>query len=373
MKHRAGKCFYACAVAMMLLDGARAGYAQVTRAEGYTPPDDTPKVNVGITLFADYTYVDTPRRKDDEGRDINFSAFQIGRAYINVTGNLSHIFAFRITPDITRSNSTSGSTSGLPTGSYNFRLKLAYGQVNLDDWTTKGTYVRFGMHDTPWVPFAEGIYRYRFQGTIFSDREGFLSSADTGLTGRFNFPGNYGDLHLGVYNGEGFGNSEVNGQKAFQARLSVRPAPMFAVFKGLRLHGFYDGDRYEKDAKRERVIGSVTFEHATISLGAEYLTAKDQTRITAPELSRDGFSVWATPRTPMGIEALLRYDVLNTNKDARPKPKKKRYIAGLAYWPPLQGGKSVAFLLDYDEVKFENTTPLPPRDRRYALHTLFNF
>lgn len=372
MKHGIAKLLFAFACAGLLC-GVRTASAQVTPAEGYTPPDDTPKINVGVTLFADYTYIDTPKRKDDEGRDINFSAFQIGRAYINVTGQFSHIFAFRITPDITRANSTTGSTTGLPTGSYTFRLKLAYGQVNLDDWTTRGTYVRFGMHDTPWIPFAEGIYRYRFQGTIFSDREGFLSSADTGITVRFNFPMNYGDIHTGVYNGEGFGNAEVNSQKAFQARLSVRPAPGVPIARGLRLHVFYDGDHYERDAKRERFIAAVTFEHPYVNIGGEYLDAKDQTRITVPELARDGFSVWVTPRTPFGIEGLFRYDELNQNKDLSPKPKKKRTIAGIAYWPPLQGGKSVAFLVDYEETKFSNQTPLPATTKAYALHTLFNF
>ncbi len=91
------------------------------------------------------------------------------------------------------------------------------------------------------------------------------------------------------------------------------------------------------------------------------------------EIHRDGFSIWATPRTPIGIEALLRYDELNTNKDLSPKPKRKRFIAGLAYWPKLEGGKTVAFLLDYDELKVENITPLPPKDKRWALHTLWNF
>lgn len=373
MKHRFRNLLIACAAAGMIFAGQRVARAQVTPAEGYTPPDDTPKISLGATLFLDYTYNDSPKRKDDDGNDINFSSFNVGRAYFTIQGNLSHIFAFRATSDITRSNSTSGSTSGLPTGSYNFRLKLAYGQVNLDDWTTKGTYVRFGMHDTPYVPFAEGIYRYRFQGTIFSEREGFLSSADTGVSGRFNFPANYGDLQLGVYNGEGFGNSEVNDQKALQVRLSVRPAPMAPVFRGVRVTGFYDGDHYEKDAKRERVMAALTFEHPSVNVGLEYLDAKDRPRVTAAEMRRNGFSLWATPRTPFGLEGLLRYDELVTNKDASPKPKKQRFIVGIAYWPPLQGGKSVAFLLDYDQVKFNNTTPAPPRDRRYALHTLFNF
>ena len=43
--------------------GARAASAQVTPAAGYTPPDDTPSIRVGVTLYADYTYTGQPADK----------------------------------------------------------------------------------------------------------------------------------------------------------------------------------------------------------------------------------------------------------------------------------------------------------------------
>ena len=42
-------------------------YAQVTPAAGYTPPDDTPSIKVGATIFADYTYNKDPVTKDADG------------------------------------------------------------------------------------------------------------------------------------------------------------------------------------------------------------------------------------------------------------------------------------------------------------------
>ena len=38
----------------------------------------------------------------------------------------------------------------------------------MDDWLPRGTWVRFGLQQTPYVDFMEGIYRYRFQGNIFA-------------------------------------------------------------------------------------------------------------------------------------------------------------------------------------------------------------
>src|SRR5215510_15670544 len=87
----------------------RVAAGQVTPAAGYTPPDDTPRINLGMTLWPSYTYQTEPEITDAAGNSVNRSAFDVGRAYINITGQLSHIVAFRITPDITRQ-------SGLVTG-----------------------------------------------------------------------------------------------------------------------------------------------------------------------------------------------------------------------------------------------------------------
>src|SRR6476659_162997 len=96
--------------------------AQVTPAAGYTPPDDTPSVKVGATLFTDYTVVDNPKLKDADGNEVTSNAFNIGRAYINITGNISHLLAFRITPDIARETGVGSSLNG----SYTFRVKYAF-------------------------------------------------------------------------------------------------------------------------------------------------------------------------------------------------------------------------------------------------------
>jgi hypothetical protein len=354
---------------------ARDARGQVTTAQGYTPPDDTPKINLGIVIFASYSYQDKPEVVDGspQKNTIHSNSFDLNRAYINVTGSLSHWFSFRVTPDITRETGTGSSLSGSQT----FRIKYGYGQVNFDDFAPKGSWFRFGLQQTPYIDYDESVYRYRFQGATFTDVEGFLASSDYGASIRYAFPSNYGDVHVGFYNGEGYTSTNDqranNDQKAIQIRASLRPAPGVPIFRGLRVAGFYDTDHYFSDAKKERFVGNVTFEHPYVNAGFEYLDAKDQTTAVASELRRNGFSAWVTPRTPFGIEALIRYDELDTNKDLSPRPKKKRTVVGVAYWPPLQGGKSVAFLADYSEVKLSNTTPNPGKTQIYALHTLWSF
>ena len=356
--------------AMLIASGAR---AQVTPAQGYEPVDDTPLVKLGGTIFADYTYQDKPKVTDSNHNSINQNSFNVARAYINVTGNISHLVAYRITPDI-KTDTNDPATDKSLSGSSVFRLKYAYGQINLDDWIGKGAWLRIGAQQTPLVDFQEGVYRYRFQGTVFVDREGFLTSSDFGLSTHYNLPNNFGDLHVGVYNGEGYSSQSdatgANDQKAVQARLTIRPAPGVPVLKGLRLTGFIDGDDYVQKGAKQRIVGQVTFEHPFINASFEYLDSKDRKTPAVADIHATGWSAWANPKTPFGLEALFRYDELKPNKEV--SAKKKRFIGGVSYWFPVQKGVTTAILADYEQVKYDSALG-KPKEQRWALHTLFSF
>jgi len=349
---------------------AGAASAQVTPAAGYVPPDDTPAIKAGATFFGDYTALTTPKIKDADGNEVTSNAFNVGRAYINITGNISHNIAFRITPDIVRE---SGAANAL-NGSYAFRLKYAYAQFNLDDWLNQGrtgSWIRLGMQQTPWVDFMETLYRYRFQGMVFEDREAFLSSSDIGASFHYNFPGNYGDVHTGIYNGETYTKPEANDQKSFMIRASLRPMRMHPVLRGLRLTGFYDNDAYVKNAERTRGIVALTFEHKYLNASFDYLAATDQTSVTKTPVDARGYSIWATPRATNGWEGLLRYDHLEPNTHV--SGTKKRTLGGIAYWFPHQGTVSTALLFDVEQVNFDDFIVAQPTQRRIALHALVNF
>ena len=96
--------------------------AAIAVAEDNNNANNNVTVKVGGTIFGDYSYT---------ANDLRPSQFQITRAYINITGNVGTLLSFRITPDVSRENGANSSQT--------FRLKYAYGQVNLDSWTTKGS------------------------------------------------------------------------------------------------------------------------------------------------------------------------------------------------------------------------------------------
>jgi hypothetical protein len=333
-------------------------------------PDDTPSIRVGVTIYTDFTYTESPEVKDADGNAINSSAFDVSRAYINAVGNLSHLLSYRVTGDVRRFTSGSTSSPSSIEGSDTFRLKYAYGQINLDSFLPKGSWARLGAHQTPFVDYEEGIYGYRFQGNVFVEREGYLSSSDFGISTRVNLPKEYGEIHAGVYNGETYVKGEVNNQKAFQIRGTLRPAPKSPVLKGLRLTAFYDADHYVQGADRKRLILNTTFEHKRLVLGADWLDAADQTSAKAPRVESSGYSLWARPRTSLGLEGLIRYDSLKPNDkvDAR----KNRTILGGAYWFKTKAPVSAALLLDYEHVTY-GAALVRPTENRIALHSLFAF
>ena len=177
---------------------------------------------------------------------------------------------------------------------------------------------------------------------------------------------------MGVYNGEGYNRSEANTQKAFQVRATIRPAPAVNVLLGLRLTGFWDADHYIRDGDRDRVIGALFFEHPWVHVGFNYMKARDQARIENVEINSEGWSAWVTPRTPIGIEGLFRYDHLEP--DDRNDSEKNRTIAGIAYWFTFpKPGVTTALLADYEKVEYDDFAPARPTEKRYALHMLVNF
>lgn len=353
---------------MLVVVPARSADAQTPPA----PPPDTPNIRVGVTLFADYTIQPEPKGTDVDGNEFTPSSFNISRSYINVTGNISKLVAFRVTPDIVRETGAGSSSAG----SYVFRLKYAYGQVNLDDWMQRGSFARFGMQPTPWIDYIDSVYRYRFQGTTFEDREGILSSSDVGATLRYMLPANYGDVHGGFYNGDNYNRAEANDQKAFMIRGTVRPLPNHGRLRGLRITAFLDADAYVDEAERHRRILAATYEHPYVNAGVNYLSTTDQTRAVNPELDGHGYSVWVTPKTPKGYgwEGLLRFDrLVQEQASTAVNGERNRTIAGIAYWFPRQGSVSAAVLIDFEQVDNRAYAPVRPDERRWAVHTLINF
>ena len=151
-------------------------------------------------------------------------------------------------------------------GSLVFRIKYAYAQFNLDDWMTRGSWARLGIQQTPWVDFEEGIYRYRFQGTVFAERERLLTRASpmpacrsTTTSRRTTATSTSASTTARTTSGS---RSTIRRRFEFRGtRPAVRDGRAGAA-RAARRTSFYDDDHYvERRRAQARCIGSVTFEH----------------------------------------------------------------------------------------------------------------
>jgi len=348
-----------------------------------TPAESSP-IRLGTTLFTDFTYQDEPRITDADKNPVHRSEFEVRRAYITLTGSISDLLSFRVTTDVAARQSTTFSGTGLPSdfkagssfdGSLTVRLKYAFGQLNFDKLGPggKGNWIRLGQQQTPYVDFMEGIYRYRFQGTLLVERQGLLSSSDVGLSGHYNLPGDYGDVHVGFYNGDTYTKAEANGQKAFEIRGSVRPFPKRGAAKGLRAHGFYDHDSPVQNGSRNRLVAGATFENRRLNLGFESVHATDKASglPAAASIRSSGWSVWLNPRTTFGLEGLFRYDRYRPN--GKIDATKREVIAGVAYWFAVtKAPLAAALLADFDGIGYDAALGRPD-EKRWELKALLSF
>jgi len=359
--------------AILILAGAGLLAAPGPAAAQAEQPQARPSVRVGGTIFYDYTFTNAPKSTDADGNEYKGSAFDVRRAYINITGSMSPLISFRITPDIRRETSATSSLSG----SLNFRVKYAYVQFNLDEWMPSGSRVRLGIHQTPYIESQEGVYRYRFQGTIFAERDGGLSSSDAGVSFRAALPDRYGTVQVGVYNGEGYSRPDNNGKVSVQLIGQVRPfAKSEGVVSGLRTTVFYDHGYYVQDAERRRFIANATFEHRRLNAGFDWVVGRDQLRIISPDIDSTGLSFFVTPflnEKGKGLEGLLRYDYW-TSEAAGVDGSRRRVIIGGAYWFPNTGPAQAALLVDWEQVtRAGSFLSSEQKQQRLAVHGLINF
>ena len=384
---RSGHVVEAALLALALLAEARPCRAQTPPSPAPTAaPSPAPKpgegIKLGATIFADFTLQDAPRVTDSDRSAVRKSEFEVRRAYLNLSGNVSDFFSFRVTPDVAARQTTT--VSGLPAdarvsssldGSLTIRLKYAFAQCAFDKFggAGKSAWIRLGQQQTPYLDFMEGIYRYRFQGTLFVERQGLLSSSDVGFSGHMNLPREYGDVHVGAYNGDTYTRAEANGQKAVQARVSLRPLPRHVLLKGLRVHTFVDRDSPVAGGARNRTTADLTFEHRHLNLGVDYVWAADRAsgRPSTTEVRSTGWSAWVNPRLGTGLEGLFRYDRYTPNRAVA--GRKREVIAGVACWfRVLRAPQAVAVVADYDGVDYDAVLARPA-ERRWELKALLSF
>ena len=304
----------------------------------------------------------------------NFNKFDIKRGYLTVEKEIAPWFQARVTTDVT---TVKDATSNLD-GSFSLRLKYIYGQFNIPDiaFFTKPN-VEVGMVHMPWLDFEEHVNYYRMQDTMFIERNGIFNSADIGITvssllgGYVNedyrknvnsaYPGRYGSVQFGLYNGGGYAASEKNENKVAEGRLTIRPLP--DVIPGLQLTYFGLTGKGNKDTNPGWTanVGMASFEHEYVVLTGQYYAGKGNQK-GDDENDRKGYSFFTEVKPHKKFSLIGRFDHFDPNTD-KSDDTNNRYMAGVAYHIDKQHKNMV--LLDYDAVNYDQ--PGKKDDKRAQL------
>ena len=297
-----------------------------------------------------------------------YSQFAIKRGYFRVTKELLPWFDAHMTFDVTtvKDPEETGDAPNNLDGSIALRIKYAYGKFKLPDFAffTK-PYFEVGVSHMPWLDYEEHVNFYRMQDTMFMEKNGLFNSADIGATfvsligGEMPkeyqetvshyYPGRYGSMSFGIYNGGGYTAAEKNENKALEGRLTIRPLP--DIIPGLQFSYFGTTGKGNKDTKPDWTtnLGFVSFEHEYVVLTGQYYWGKGNQK-GDDEHEKKGYSIFTELKPMKEFSVIGRYDHFDPNKDVS-DDENNRWIAGVAYHIDKQHKNMV--LLDYDTVDYK--------------------
>ena len=329
---------------------------QTQPAPAATAAPDYPIVRVGMISYLQYN----AELKNRDG----LNAFDVTRGYLNVNAQVSPNVRFRFTPDVRRV------TDGSMAGSLAVRVKYAFAQF--DNVLNARSWIRFGLHQSPWLDFEESVNRYRVQGPVFPEREGLIpGSADFGVSYFTPLPKNYGEVHVGVYNGEGFIQTDPNKYKSVQGRFTLRPLPNRGLANGLRVSLFYNAGWYAANRPRRLGIAMGSYEHPRLVATIAHVWATENPLTAAPkDVDRQGWSMFLEPRQgPAGLAGIFRYDAFDPDTAVGDNAQ-GRVITGGAYWFVWSRSR-LGLVATNEQVHYDN--PARPDDNRFLFQTHVEF
>jgi hypothetical protein len=276
-------------------------------------------VSFGILSFLQYS----AELHEEDG----YNAFEVTRGYFDVHARLTDRIRARFTPDVRPTTDA--------TLANNLALRLEYAYLEAD--VTDKSSIVFGMHETPWLTYEESTNRYRVQGPMFAEREGLIPGpSDVGVS--YWARGERAEYHVGIYNGEGYGQAEADKYKSVQGRATIRAYADATAETSVHVSGFYSYGWYARDRPRNVGIVMATYEQPHAVVTAQYLSATDNPFV-ARDVQRRGMSFFGEGRKgPTGWAGIGRLDLFDPDA-SNGTDSQRRYMFGGAHWSQWGRGR----------------------------------
>ncbi|HXO20317.1 MAG TPA: carbohydrate porin [Thermoanaerobaculia bacterium] len=298
---------------------------------------DYPATKIGGRVYADFSDKENKDKQTGVKSGDSGVGVDVKRFYFTASHDFDKTWSALFQSDI----------GDQGTKRYDVFVKKAYLQAKVAPEAT----FRLGSADTPWIPFVESLYGFRYVEQTLTDHLSFGASADWGLHFLGKAGGDLVSYQFSAENGRGYSNPARSKSVDFEGRIGIEP------IKGLNLAvGGYTGKRgLETDAAPAKHTASrsdalVAYVSDRFRVGGELFNAKNWNSVTTvPTDKSDGYSVWGSVGLTGPFTLFGRYDEAKPSKDLKPDLKLTYYNAGLQW----RANKSFAGSLVYkfEEVK----------------------
>jgi len=263
---------------------------------------------------------------------------ELKRFYVGVDHKFNDTFSANITTDF-RYNANGTSNDVL------VYVKKAYLQAKLNPALN----VRVGAADLPWVPFAEGVYGYRFVENTLADRTKFGTSTDWGVHVFGGFGKGLVNYQVSAIDGNGYKTLARNSNTIdLEGRIDVHPIkPITLAIGGYTGKRGKSNDAVDVDHTATRFNALAAYTDKRVRAGVEYFRAKNWFNVTtavepapAPKTPNDtahGWSAFGSFAFTPAISAFARYDWVKPTEirvaGVSGDPKDNYFNLGVDYKP----------------------------------------
>lgn len=169
-----------------------------------------PTVKPGGLIFAHYGF-DLTDDHDDIDTNNNQNSFDLDRAYLTATAQITKRIGARLTLDAAH-----GSSDPI------ISVFIKHAWIEGKDFLP-GVKARFGVVDTGYLTYSEQFFGHRYLFKQLGDEYKLGSTADLGVNIQGEHLGGLISWHVAAINGEGYKSLEDDQGKTIQARIAVDP------------------------------------------------------------------------------------------------------------------------------------------------------
>ena len=187
--------------------------ADTTTAPPKPAAPATSPIDFSGILYANYQY------RGDAGPSKAQNRFDVERAYLTFRVSAGKRMNARITTDLFQ-QTTTGNDSFYR--GWVVRAKYAYLQYQYIDTPDWKAHARLGLLQTVFIEHDE-VFWPRWISTSPTERAGYFSSADAGVSSSITLPRKMGEVYVTITNGPGYTSREIDRFKDYAARLTLTP------------------------------------------------------------------------------------------------------------------------------------------------------